>query len=117
MTTTTLRSPALRHRKTASLQSVKIHWKAMYLVAMASCALMLVFYIFEINQLTQGSYLIKNYNKEIKSLLTQNRDLQASFAEASVWGGIQNKAQSLDFQKTMDVTYVKVLQSSLAKAK
>lgn len=120
MTTTALRFQSIHrtmHRKITSLQVVKINWKAIYLLALGLCAIMIVFYVFAINQLTQGSFLIKNYNKEIKSLLAENRDLQADFAENSFWGGVYNQAKELNFERTPSVTYIKILQNSLAEAK
>lgn len=79
--------------------------------------ILLLFYIFEVNQLTQGSFLIKNYNKDIKNLLVENRDLQTNFGQASFLVSVQDKAQALNFEKTTHVTYVKILQSFLAEAK
>lgn len=101
-------------RTVTSLQVMHINWKLLYVCMIAACALMLVWYVFSVNQLTQGSFLIKNYNRDIKALAAQNRDLETSFAQASFWGGIQDKAQALNFEKTTEVSYVKVLTASLA---
>ena len=78
---------------------------------------MLVMYVFLVNQLTGGTYLIKNYNKEIESLSRENKILENNFAEAGFLGSVQNKTRELNFEKTTKVTYVQILDNSLAKAK
>ncbi len=77
---------------------------------------MLMLYIFGINALTQGTYTIKNYNSEVKSLLAENRNLQIEANQTSYLGLTLQKAQELNFQKSTDITYVHVMQDSLAKA-
>jgi|SRR3989344_421415 len=118
MSTATLR---LHYRaiqnKVTSIQAIKINWKLLYFLAFMCSLAMLVFYVFGVNQLIQGTYLIKNYNKEIKNLLAENRSLEVVGTEASFLGLTQAKAQELSFQKSTDITYVHVLESSLAKAK
>jgi hypothetical protein len=104
-------------RKITTLHVLKIPFKAIYALAMVLMIALLLLYILGVNQLTQGSYLIKSYNKEVKSLLAQNRDLEASFGQASFWGGIQDRAGELNFQKTTQVTYLKIPQTSLVKAR
>jgi hypothetical protein len=79
---------------------------------------LLFFYVFGINQLTKGSYLIGNYEKKINILLVESRDLQMNFAESSFLGGIQDRVKELSFQKTTEVKYIQVSDNYLAlKAK
>jgi len=80
-------------------------------------AVMLVIYVVLINNLTQGSYLIKNYNKQMDTLLTQNKNLQTSFAESGFLGNVQDRVQALSFEKTTQITYVQLLDNSLGMAK
>ncbi len=116
MTTITLSYRAAQE-KIRSAQLPKIYWKAYYAVMIAACLALLVSYIFFINQLTGGTYLIKNYEKEINTLTAQNKDLQTSFAESGFLGNVQSKVASMDFQKTTNVTYVQLLNNSLGLAK
>ena len=87
MSTATLR---LHYRaiqnKVTSIQAIKINWKLLYFLAFMCSLAMLVFYVFGVNQLIQGTYLIKNYNKEIKNLLAENRSLEVVGTEASFLG-------------------------------
>ncbi len=116
MTTTTLSYRALQH-KIIPLNFIKINLKLVYFLAILFSLVMLVFYIFTVNELTKGAYLIKNYNKEVVSLLEENRNLQTNFAESDFLGLAQEKAKELSFEKTTNVTYIQILQNSLAEAK
>lgn len=115
MITTTLGYSTM-HRK-ISLNVIKINWKAACFMLLLLSLMMLVFYVFTVNQLTQGVFLIKNYNKKVQGLLSENRNLQASFSENDFLGRAIEKAKEFDFEKTANIKYIKVLESSLAKAK
>ncbi len=116
MTTIALSVRGINHRF-KSLSLPIFNWKAIYGLAIAVLAVMLVVYVVLINGLTQGSYLIKNYNKQMDTLLTQNEDLQTSFAESGFLGNVQAEVQAMSFEKTTQITYVQILDNSLGMAK
>ncbi len=103
--------------KITSVNFIKINWKLVYFLAILFSSIMLIFYIFRVNELIQGAYLVKNYNKEVSDLLAENRNLQANFAESDFLGRAQERTKELSFQKTTNVKYIQILQSSLAEAK
>ncbi len=114
MTTATLYYRTIQS-KVISLHFFKINIKLVYALALLLSLIMLIFYIARVNQLTQGAYAIKNYNKEISGLLAKNKDLQTNFAESEFLGQALTKAQGLSFEKTTNVKYVQILQTSLAR--
>jgi len=116
MTTAALRYKA-SHSKTLALHVPKMQWKLLYAVGILVSFAMLILYIVQINQLTSGAYVIKSYNKEISALTTQNRDLQTHFAETDFLGAVQNRAAGLSFEKTANIQYVQILDSSLGMVK
>ena len=103
--------------KIAFATHLKINWKLFYFMVVSLSLIMLVSYIFMVNQLIQGAYLIKNYNKDIAGLLKENKNFLANFAEVDFLGSVEYRAKELGFQKTTGVKYVEILQSSLAQAK
>ncbi len=115
MTTLALNYRAINN-KIKSATMPKINWKLFYAVSVGSAFLMLVFYIYAINTLTGGSYVIKNYNKELVKLEQENVALQASVASSGFMGSVQERARELNFEKTTQVTYIEVIGNSLAKA-
>lgn len=80
---------------------------------MMTCSL-LIFYAFLINELTGGTYLIKSYDKQIKVLSQENKNLEVSFAKTGFLGSVEQKAQDLSFEKTTSVKYVQISDTSLA---
>lgn len=106
---------ALQH-KLKAITLPAINWQVMYLVGIPVLFLMLVFYIYSINVLTGGSYVIKSYNKQITSLQDENDVLETSVAASGLLGSAQEKARELGFEKTTQVTYIEIIGNSLAKA-
>jgi hypothetical protein len=68
--------------KIISLNFIKINWKIIYSLVILFSLILLMFYIFRVNELTQGAYSIKNYNKKINSLSKENRALEVNFAKS-----------------------------------
>lgn len=116
MTTTALKL-SFSGIKEKSFAFPAINWKAICILGIfvSSCALL--FYIYQINNLTKGAYLINNYEKKISELSQENKTLQVTFAESSFLGGVNSKIRELNFQKTTSVKYIQILDSSLAAAK
>lgn len=106
---------ALQH-KLKSITLPVINFRAMYLIGIPALFLMLVFYIYSINALTGGSYVIKSYNKQINSLEQENNLLEAGFAASGFMGSVQDQARQLGFEKTTQVTYIEVIGNSLVRA-
>ena len=79
------------------------------------CLGLLVFYVWQVNELTAGSYLVNSYEKQITKLSDENKNLQISFAESSFLGRALEKIQALNFQKTTSVKYIQVPDNFLAK--
>ena len=94
----------------------KVNWKIFYFLGVLICFAMLVFYVFLINHLTGGTYIIKDYNKQINTLTQENKILEDNFAQSQFLGSVQEKTQILGFEKTTKVNYVEILDNSLAKA-
>lgn len=105
------------HQKVKALSLPSINWKLISLVIILLFVAMLVSYVFLVNQLTKGVYLIKSYNKEISTLSKANKALETDFAESGFLGRVSQRAQSLNFEKTTQVTYVQVRDTSLAQAR
>lgn len=78
--------------------------------------MLLVFYVWQINDLTRGSYLINSYEKQISKLSTENKNLEVSFAESSFLGQALQKIQALNFQKTTSVKYIQIPDGAVATA-
>jgi len=110
MTTLTL-SYSSAHKK------ININWKIVCIMGFLMACSLLILYAFLINELTGGTYLIKNYDKQIDTLSQENKNLEVSFTKTSFLGSVKQRAQELNFEKTTSVKYIQILDASLAKAK
>ena len=105
------------NQKVRTLHLPVLNWSMVYGGMIVALAVMLVMYVVLINNLTRGSYLIKSYNKEVDTLTTQNKNLQTAFAESGFLGNVQDRVRLLSFEKTTNITYVQMLDSSLSMVK
>lgn len=115
MTTLILGYRAIQGR-VKSINLPQVNWKLVYILGILICFLLLTFYVLSINQLTQGTYLIKNYNKKINTLSRENKSIGANLAEVDPLNQIHNKARELGFENTLQIKYVEILDNSLASA-
>jgi hypothetical protein len=104
-------------KKIDSASLPDMNWKMICFSGFLMCIFALIFYIYQINILTKGTYLINSYDKKIAEISEVNKKLEVSFAENSFLGEVLVKTQQLDFQKTSSVKYIQIPASSVAIAK
>jgi hypothetical protein len=98
--------------KIDSLNLPAVNWKLVCFAGFFMILALLVFYVWQINDLTRGFYLTNTYEKQISKLSEENKNLQVSFAENSFLGQALEKIKALNFQKTTSVKYIQILDSS-----
>jgi len=102
--------------KISSIEFPEINWKAACLLGFLIILTLLSLYVWLVNDLTKGSYLTADFERQINKLSQENRDLEISFAESSFLGQALMKVQALNFQKTTSIKYIKILDNSVARA-
>ena len=120
MTTATLSFNRVQKKiqnKVDSVDIPAINWKAVCFMGFFISLALLVFYVWQINDLTKGSYLMNSYEKQISKLSEENKNLEISFAESSFLGQAVEKIQALNFQKNTSVKYIQIPDNSVAIAK
>jgi len=100
-----------------SVELPAINWKSVCFIGFFVSLALLVFYVWQINDLTRGSYFINSYEKQISNLSSENKNLEVSFAESGFLGQALEKIQALNFQKTVSVKYIQLSDSSVATIK
>jgi len=93
-----------------------VNWKLVCCLGFLVCISLLIFYVWQINSLTHGYYLINTYENQLNSIIEENKKLEVAFAEASFWGQALEKMQELNFQKATSIKYIQIPSSYLAKA-
>jgi len=94
-----------------------VNWKLFFIAGLFLTFILLIFYAYQINELTKGAYLIKDYSKQIKILSQENKNLEINFAESSFLGQVEAKTEELGFKKTALVKYMQIMDLSFASAK
>lgn len=117
MTTAVLRMQKNIYSKIKSAELPQINWGMICFVGIIICSLLLVFYVYQINVLMSGTYLINKYEKDIKKIAAENKELEVNFAENNFLAGVLSKTQELNFEKTTSVKYIQVVENTLANAK
>lgn len=120
MTTTALNYAKIQKKIKTSVESIELpslNWRIACIAGFVACVALLFFYVWQVNSLTRGYFLINSYEKQINGFTRENKNLQVSFAESSFWGQAMSKIQSLDFQKVTSVKYIQILDNSVATAK
>jgi hypothetical protein len=120
MTTATLnflKTKKISKAKIISINFPTVNWKLICATSLLLCLCLLVYYVWQINYLTKGSYLIGSYQQQINRLNNEKKDLEVSFARASLLGQVQERVQALSFQNATSIKYIQVLENSFAAAK
>lgn len=112
MTTLALSRRAFQ-AKTA-IVSIVFNWRLFSVLGVLFFMLMLGGYIFLVNNLTQGTYVIKNFQKEISALSRENVALETDFAQTNFLESVTHRARELGFEKTGKVSYIQISDNSLA---
>lgn len=76
---------------------------------------LLVFYVFQINALTGENYLLTNQEKKIIEIRKESEALKIDFARANSLVNIENYFQNRGFEKTNEVRYIRILETSVAE--
>ena len=78
---------------------------------------LLAFYVFQINTEISKRYLIKDYQKRITELSSQNKVLEISSAQNGSLDRIVELVASLNFEKTDKIHYIKILNTQVVVTK
>jgi len=112
MTTHTL-THSIFYNRSSLLKFPKLSLRIFWILSCILISSLLVFYVFQINEITKGGYLTKNYLKKIDALSQESKLLEINFAHTSFLGDAEEKAQSLNFERVEKIKYIEFLEGSL----
>jgi hypothetical protein len=99
-----------------SIEVPSVNWKTICLICFTSCFFLLIFYVWQINSLTKGAYMVNSYQNQILQLSKENKNLEITFAQSSFLGQAVEKVRAMNFQKAVTVKYIQVPDVALARA-
>ena len=69
---------------------------------------LLVFYIFQANEVVKGTYSIKQYEKSFAQASLENNNLKINFSKSNSLDSIEVLAQNLNFEKNTGAKYIQM---------
>jgi len=91
-----------------SIDLPSINWRAVCVCGFFVLFSLLLFYVWQINDLTKGYYLTSDYERQIEEFSLAKKELEISFAENSFMDQALLKIQALNFQKAMSIKYLQI---------
>lgn len=84
-----------------------------YLASLASIAVLLAYYIFQVNSLTRERYLLENYEQKIAQFSRTNEILEVNFSKTNSLTNADKYLASQTFEKTTRVKYIQILEDQV----
>ena len=93
----------------------RLNWKIFWILSFTLLAVLLVFYILQINALVEGTYRLQSYRQQINETYQENENLRIKSVKNNSLSNIEVLIQNLGFEKIQDVHYIQVLGSQVVK--
>lgn len=74
----------------------------------------LVFYIFQISEITKTASLVSGYEKEITILSQQNKDLEMNLSRGNSLTDLEIAINNFNYEKVGKVHYIQIMDSGMA---
>ncbi len=89
--------------------SLKIFWLINLLLTFS----LLVFYILQVNSLTNETYLIKNYERKLTQISQENETLNIDFSKFYSLANVENYLLNQNFEKAKQTKYIQILENTV----
>ena len=96
------------------LQLSKITWRFLGFFGAFLFALLLDFYIFQVNEVTRVNFLIANSQKQISSFEQENKELKRTLSQMSSPASLEATFRDLSYEKTQKIHYIRLLGDTVA---
>ncbi len=90
---------------------LELNLKLFWILSFVLISFLSIFYIFQSIQITQESYLILDYENQIKVFDQENEGLEMNFAENYSLDDVEALAYELDYEKLEKIHYIKTTSS------
>ncbi len=93
---------------------LNLAFKVLALFLFISILVLSVFYVFQINAFTGEKYLLSSQEKQLDEVKREAEILKIDFARANSLNNIAIYYQNQNFEKTSQVKYIRILDTSVA---
>ncbi len=95
---------------------LKQNKKILILTAFSIIFSLLIFYIFQINNLVSKSYSLQSYQKNIEKISLENDKMESNLADAGSLQNAEVRISELGFEKITKIHYIQILENAVARA-
>lgn len=95
----------------------KFNLKIIWIFGGLLILILLIFSIFQVNQMTRENFLVKSYKNRIGQLSENSELLKIDWAKSNSLVNIEQYLQTQNFKKVGQVRYIRILESSVVKSK
>lgn len=92
----------------------KINMRKMPVFGLIPVAAILLFYIFQISEITKDVSLVSKYEKEIAALYRQNNELEEGLFKGNFLIDLDTALNNLNYEKVSKVYYIQIMDSEMA---
>lgn len=93
---------------------LKFNSKIAWFLGFSLVILLISFYIFQIAAVTQTSFAVANYEKQIKGAEKEFKNLQLNFSGISSLSGLEEVLVAKGYEKVGKIHYIQVLEGAVA---
>lgn len=87
----------------------KLNLKAFLVFSIMFIVFLLVFHIFQINSITQNTYLLQSHQEKLKEYTEENQKLEFQFSELNSFGSMEALVQGLNYERVDKIKYIQTL--------
>jgi len=89
--------------------------KAIWVTSILLVTVLLTMYIIQINLITGSAYTISGLEQQLRTLKDTNKDLEATYMQATQFRNLDELASTMGFEKIGLVSYIKVIDTAVAQ--
>lgn len=94
---------------------LRFNLKIFWILSLILIICLSILYVFQINNLTSRAYQIKNSQREINKLSSQNEKLEIELAKSNSLTNIANLIEKFNFEKANKIHYIQILDNQIVK--
>jgi len=96
-------------QRLVSFSLPQINWRTVWISGFILITFLLVFYIFQVNEMTKAGFFVSNYQRKIAELSQENKNLEINFSQVNSLANLEILLNNFNYEKIEKVHYLKVL--------
>lgn len=91
----------------------KFNAKSFFAFAFTLFVFSLIFYIFQVNEVTKASFFTSNYENKINILIQENKNLEIKFSQINSLANLEILLRDLNYEEVGKIHYIQILENTV----